>query len=78
MKLIPTWRWQELANRWDQGKALLVLGHSFSSTSIAAGKIYDDSKIPAISGSATALEVTQDKDWYFRVIFNNGLQAAIR
>lgn len=32
--------------------------------------------MPAISGSATANQVTQANDWYFRVIFNNRLQAS--
>ena len=61
----------------DQDKALLVLGHAYSSTSIAAGEIYKDAEIPAITSSATALTVTQGNDWYFRVIFNNSLQATI-
>ena len=61
----------------EQGKALLVFGHEYSSTSLKGGEVYKRYGIPAISGSATALEVTADNDWYFRVIFNNRLQAAI-
>ena len=56
--------------------ALAVLGHLYSSTSSAGGKIYRELGIPAISGSATDNLVTQDNDWYFRVIFNNRLQAS--
>jgi len=56
--------------------ALAVLGHLYSSTSTAAGKIYQKLGIPAISGSATDNFVTKDNDWYFRVIFNNSLQAS--
>lgn len=55
--------------------ALAVLGHLYSSTSTAGGKIYQQLGMPAISGSATADLVTKDNDWYFRVIFNNRLQA---
>ena len=56
--------------------ALAVLGHLYSSTSTAGGKVYQQLGLPAISGSATANEVTQANDWYFRVIFNNRLQAS--
>ena len=55
---------------------LAVLGHLYSSTSIEGGKVYQQFGMPAISGSATADEVTKDNDWYFRVIFNNRLQAS--
>jgi branched-chain amino acid transport system substrate-binding protein len=61
----------------EQGKALLVFGHGYSSTSIKGGEVYQRYGIPAISGSATARDVTLDNDWYFRVIFNNSRQAAI-
>ena len=55
-------------------KTLLVLGHYFSSTSFAAGKVYMKSKIPAITGSATAENVTQKNDWYFSISPNNHFQ----
>ena len=55
--------------------ALAVLGHLYSSTSLQGGKVYQQWGMPAISGSATADEVTEDNDWYFRVIFSNRLQA---
>ena len=56
--------------------ALAVLGHLYSSTSTAGGEIYQQWGMPAITGSATANEVTQANNWYFRVIFNNRLQAS--
>ena len=59
-----------------ENEALLVIGHAFSSSSIAAGEIYKTHGIPAISGSATTDAVTEDNPWYFRVIFNNQAQAA--
>ena len=55
---------------------LAVLGHLYSSTSIEAGKVYQQLGMPAISGSATADLVAKDNDWYFRVVFNNSLQAS--
>ena len=60
----------------DSTDALAVLGHLYSSTSITAGEVYKNGGIAAISASATADDVTQDNSWYFRVIFNNSLQAS--
>lgn len=56
-------------------KNLLVLGHRTSGASIAAGPIYSENKIPAISGTATADALTVANEWYFRVTYNNGYQA---
>jgi branched-chain amino acid transport system substrate-binding protein len=57
-------------------EALAVIGHYTSSTSIAAAPIYQQYGVPAVSGSATADELTQNNDWYFRTIFNNNEQGA--
>ena len=53
---------------------LAVLGHYYSSTSLAAAPIYNEAKIPIITASATADAVTQDNEWYFRTIPNNSTQ----
>ncbi|MEA5467338.1 ABC transporter substrate-binding protein, partial [Spirulina sp. 06S082] len=50
--------------------AVAVLGHYTSKNSLEAGKIYQKYGIPAISGSATADKITNNK-WYFRTIFSN-------
>lgn len=55
--------------------ALLVLGHRTSGASIAAAPIYDKNEITAITGTATADNLTINHPWYFRVIYNNELQA---
>ncbi|MEL6581370.1 MAG: ABC transporter substrate-binding protein [Cyanobacteria bacterium J06621_12] len=68
-------RAKEVATEIINSPALAVLGHLYSSTSLAGGKIYRQAGIPAISASATADSVTKDNDWYARVIFNNRLQA---
>jgi len=57
-----------------KNKALLVLGHYFSSTSLAAGKVYLKERIPAITGSATSENVTNQNEWYFSVLPNNKFQ----
>ncbi len=58
----------------DQDKFLMVLGHLYSSTSIAGGEIYREAGIPTITGSATADDVTEGNRWYFRVISCNRSQ----
>jgi len=58
-------------------RPLLVLGHRTSAPSIAAGEVYGEAGIPAISGSATADELTQDNPWYFRTIFTNSFQGSL-
>ncbi|HEY9669926.1 MAG TPA: ABC transporter substrate-binding protein [Waterburya sp.] len=64
----------KIAKEIVQSKAVAVIGHYSSSTSKAAGKIYQAAGIPAISGSATADSVTQGNDWYFRTIFSDSFQ----
>jgi len=59
----------------DEDKALVVIGHAFSSSSKKAAPHYEAAGIPAISGSATAAGVTEGRDWYFRVIPNGRSQA---
>jgi len=60
-----------------QSEALAVIGHYTSSASLAAAPIYQKYGIPAISGSATADQLTKGNDWYFRTIFNNSDQATL-
>ncbi|MCP4409428.1 MAG: amino acid ABC transporter substrate-binding protein, partial [Gammaproteobacteria bacterium] len=53
---------------------LVVIGHYYSSISVEGGKIYKQYGIPAITASATAPEVTEGNDWYFRVVPDTNLQ----
>ncbi len=55
-------------------KALLVLGHYYDDTSVAAGKIYKKNEIPAITASASAEEVIEDNQWYFRAVPGNAME----
>ncbi|MEM9539007.1 MAG: ABC transporter substrate-binding protein, partial [Cyanobacteria bacterium P01_E01_bin.42] len=54
---------KEIAN---ETAAVAVLGHIFSTSSIAAGRIYRKEGIPAIASTASADAVTIDNPWYFR------------
>ena len=65
----------KVAQEISKSSALGVLGHFSSSMSLAAGKIYQQGEIPAITGSATTDSVTENNDWYFRTIFTNSGQA---
>ena len=60
----------------DENKALMVLGHYYSTSSLAAGKHYEQAQIPALTASATADNVVKDNKWYFRTISNNSIQGA--
>ena len=57
-------------------KAIMVLGHYYSTSSLSAGKLYQQAHIPALTGSATADNVVINNDWYFRIISNNSIQGA--
>ena len=45
-----------------------VLGHYLSSASLAAGPVYKDARIPALTGSAAADDLTSTNDYYFRAL----------
>nr|CRH05914.1 putative MscS Mechanosensitive ion channel [Candidatus Magnetococcus massalia] len=58
----------------SDNKAMGVIGHWYSSSSMAGADIYKTHKIPAISPGSTHVAVTQDNPWYFRAIFNDRTQ----
>jgi ABC-type branched-subunit amino acid transport system substrate-binding protein len=57
----------------DDGRAMLVIGHSTSTASVAASPIYEAAGITAITSTSTADNVTASP-WYFRSVFNNSTQ----
>src|SRR5208282_837849 len=57
----------ELAVKIASTPALAVLGQVASSAAIAAGRVYREKQIPAITGAASAPSVTKDNDWFFRL-----------
>ncbi|MCA6595073.1 MAG: ABC transporter substrate-binding protein [Pseudanabaena sp. M046S1SP1A06QC] len=61
----------QVANDIAKSDALVVLGHRSSDASIAAGSIYQDKKLPAITGTANSPKVTSDRPYYFRIIYTN-------
>ena len=65
----------QVANEIAKSDALVVLGHRSSDASIAAGNIYQQQKIPAITGTANNAKVTSDRPYYFRIIYTNAALA---
>lgn len=61
----------QVANDIAKSDALVVLGHRSSDASIAAGSIYQERKLPAITGTANNPKVTSDRPYYFRIIYTN-------
>jgi len=57
-------------------RALAVIGHNYSSCSLAGGQVYKGNGIPAITPSSTAPSVTADNPWYFRTIFSDSLEGS--
>jgi branched-chain amino acid transport system substrate-binding protein len=53
---------------------VMVLGHYNSSTSCSASEIYKKEGIPSITSSATADDLINSNQWYFRVIPGNNMQ----
>lgn len=58
-----------------ESDALVVLGHYYSNTSLAAADIYQKNGVPAITASATDEHITLGNEWYFSVIPDNQIQA---
>nr|VFJ92785.1 MAG: hypothetical protein BECKH772A_GA0070896_100487 [Candidatus Kentron sp. H]VFJ93870.1 MAG: hypothetical protein BECKH772B_GA0070898_100526 [Candidatus Kentron sp. H]VFK00383.1 MAG: hypothetical protein BECKH772C_GA0070978_100457 [Candidatus Kentron sp. H] len=67
-------KWREIASTIVDSEALVVLGHRSSDASIAAGAVYRDREIPAITATAQADEITEGNPWYFRTISQGSRQ----
>ena len=61
----------QAATEIAKSNALVVLGHRSSDAAIAAGSIYQEKKLPAITGTANNPKVTSDRPYYFRMIYTN-------
>ncbi len=56
--------------------AVAVLGSTLSSTSVAAGPSYAAGHIPALTGMASADQITQDNPYHFRALSPNTAQGS--
>lgn len=55
----------------DRDKAVAILGEVASSRTMAGGLIANSKKVPLISPSSTAVEVTKGREYVFRVCFTD-------
>jgi branched-chain amino acid transport system substrate-binding protein len=53
---------------------LAVIGHNYSSVSLAAGPVYARAGVPAVTPASTHPDVTRNNPWYFRSIFSDTSQ----
>ena len=57
----------ELAQQAATTPALAVVGGVASAAAFAAGQVYRQQGVPAITGAASEVRVTEGNDWYFRL-----------
>lgn len=65
---------REVSQEIADSEALAVVGHWYSSCSLAAGEVYSQRGIPAVSPGSTSDYLTIDNPWYFRTVYNNSFQ----
>jgi branched-chain amino acid transport system substrate-binding protein len=68
---------QKVRQLIDRDKVVAILGEVASSRSLAGGLIANTSKVPMITPSSTALEVTQGREWVFRTCFTDDQQGQV-
>ena len=61
----------------DRDGVLALLGEVASSRSMAGGLIANSKKVPMVTPSSTAVEVTQGRDYVFRVCFTDDQQGDV-
>jgi branched-chain amino acid transport system substrate-binding protein len=67
-------RARQLAEQIAVSPAVAVLGQVASSAAAAAGQVYKEHEIPAITGAASEARVTADNPWFFRLFRDAGGQ----
>jgi ABC-type branched-subunit amino acid transport system substrate-binding protein len=53
------------------GKTLVVIGNTYSDSALAAGPVYQQNEVPAITNSASNPDITKNNEWFFSMINNN-------
>lgn len=61
----------------DRDKVVALLGEVASSRSLAGGLIANTKKVPMVTPSSTAIEVTQGRDYVFRACFTDDMQGRL-
>jgi branched-chain amino acid transport system substrate-binding protein len=68
---------QKVRQLIDRDKVIAILGEVASSRSLAGGLIANTSKVPMVTPSSTAVEVTQGREWVFRTCFTDDVQGQV-
>jgi len=68
---------QKVRQLIDRDKVVALLGEVASSRSVAGGLIANTSKVPMVSPSSTAVEVTKDREWVFRTCYTDDQQGEV-
>src|SRR5215813_1065831 len=61
----------------DRDGVVAVIGEVASSRSMAGGLIANTKKVPMVTPSSTAVEVTKDREYVFRVCFTDAQQGEV-
>ena len=61
----------------DNDKVVALLGPVISSTTLAVAPLADEKKIPMVTPTATALDVTLDKPYVFRACYTDPYQGSL-
>ncbi len=61
-------RARDVARKIAASPAVAVLGQVASAAAVAAGDVYKEESIPAITGAASELRVTAGNPWFFRLL----------
>ncbi len=56
--------------------AVAVIGHFASGTSVPAGPVYKQARVPAITATSNADSITVANPWYFRLTFDTSAQGS--
>ncbi len=64
----------EVAAEVADSRAIISLGNTYSDAAQVAGQVYQERHMPVMTSGATAPFVTEDNDWFFRVLSDNAEQ----
>lgn len=68
---------QKVRQLIDRDKVIAVLGEVASSRSLVGGLVANNAKVPMVSPSSTANDVTQGREYVFRTCFTNDQQGKV-
>jgi branched-chain amino acid transport system substrate-binding protein len=73
-KSTPVEATQKVRKLIDRDNVVALIGEATSSKSLVGGLIANTSQVPMVTPTATAVEVTQGREWVFRTCYTDDLQ----